>query len=145
MDTEDIIAKKDAEILALKSEIADLKKKLEEKDLEEIVFDTEVSEDEEPMVLKLPEEYQEEENPNLFQDPNAFMQFMQLMMNNNNLQMSQEDGEGEEEEDGEDEEEEDGEDEGEDEEEEDGEDEEEGEEENNDMPELINFDESILE
>jgi hypothetical protein len=40
------------------------------------------------MILKLPEEYQEEENPNLFQDPNAFMQFMQLMMNNN-LQMSQ--------------------------------------------------------
>jgi hypothetical protein len=143
MDIEDIIAKKDAEILALKTEIADLKKKLEEKDLEEIVFDTEVSEDEEPMVLKLPEEYQQEENPNLFQDPNAFMQFMQLMMNNNNLQMSQEDGEGEEEEDGEDEEEEDGEDE----EEEDGEDEdeEEGEEENNDMPELINFDESVLE
>jgi radical SAM superfamily enzyme YgiQ (UPF0313 family) len=88
MDIEDIIAKKDAEILALKTEIADLKKKLEGKDLEEIVFDTEVSEDGEPMVLKLPEEYQEEETPNLFQDPNAFMQFMQLMMNNN-LQMSQ--------------------------------------------------------
>jgi hypothetical protein len=135
MNTEDIIAKKDAEILALKTEIADLKKKLEEKDLEEIVFDTEVSEDEEPMVLKLPEEYQQEENPNLFQDPNAFMQFMQLMMNNN-LQMSQEDGEGEAEED--DEEEEDGEDEGE-------EGEEEDEEEGDDMPELINFDESVLE
>jgi hypothetical protein len=132
MDTEDIIAKKDAEILALKSEIADLKKKLEEKDLEEIVFDTEVSEDEEPMVLKLPEEYQQEENPNLFQDPNAFMQFMQLMMNNNNLQMSQEDGEDEEEEDGEDEEDE-------------GEEDNLDEGENNDMPELINFDESISE
>ena len=132
MDTEDIILKKDAEILALKSEITDLKKKLEEKDLEEIVFDTEVSEDEEPMVLKLPEEYQQEENPNLFQDPNAFMQFMQLMMNNN-LQMSQEDGEDE------------------DVEEDEGEGEHEGEEddldedESNDMPELINFDESILE
>ena len=125
MDTEDIIAKKDAEILALKTEIADLKKKLEEKDLEEIVFDTEVSEDEEPMVLKLPEEYQQEENPNLFQDPNAFMQFMQLMMNNNNLQMSQEDGE--------------------DDEGDEGEEDDLGDDENNDMPELINFDESISE
>ena len=91
MDIEDIIAKKDAEILALKTEIADLKKKLEEKDLEEIVFDAELSEDEEPIVLKLPDE----ETPNLFQDPNTFMQFMQLMMNNN-LQMSQEDADVEE-------------------------------------------------
>ena len=136
MNSEDIIAKKDAEILALKSEIADLKKKLEEKDLEEIVFDTEVSEDEEPMVLKLPEEYpEEEENPNLFQDPNAFMQFMQLMMNNN-LQMSQEDGEDEDVEENEGE--------GEDEEDE-GEEGDLDEDESNEMPELINFDESISE
>ena len=126
MDSEDIIAKKDAEILALKSEIADLKKKLEEKDLEEIVFNAEVSEDEEPMVLKSPDDYQPEENPNLFQDPNAFMQFMQLMMNNN-LQMSQEDDDDVADEDYDDVADEDDDDVA------------------DDMPELINFDESILE
>jgi hypothetical protein len=95
MDFSDILAEKDAEILSLRAEIAELKSKLEEKDLEEFEFQGDVSDEEEPMVLKLPDEYQEE-NPNLFQDPNTFMQFMQLMMNNN-LQMSQEDAEEEEE------------------------------------------------
>ena len=133
MDTEDIILKKDAEILALKFEIADLKKKLEEKDLEEIVFNAEVSEDEEPMVLKLPEEYQEED-PNLFQNPNAFMQFMQLMMNNN-VQISQEDEGDDNDEEG-------------DQEEADGEEDDEGDEEeveNEEMPELEIIDDIIPE
>jgi hypothetical protein len=92
MDFSDILAEKDAEILSLRAEIAELKSKLEEKDLEEFEFQGDVSDEEEPMVLKLPDEYQEE-NPNLFQDPNTFMQFMQLMMNNN-LQMSQDEEDG---------------------------------------------------
>jgi hypothetical protein len=90
MDFSAILAEKDAEILSLRAEIAELKSKLEGNDLEEFVFDTEVSDDEEPMKLLLPEE-PEEHNLNMFQDPNAIMQLMQLMMNNNNMQMGQED------------------------------------------------------
>jgi len=104
MDFSDILSEKDAEILSLRAEIAELRSKLEGKDLEEFVFDTEVSDDEEPMKLLLPEE-PEEHNLNVFQDPNAIMQLMQLMMNNN-MQIEQEDGD-EEQEDG-DEEQEDG-------------------------------------
>lgn len=92
MDFSSILAEKDAEILSLRAEIAELKSKLEGKDLEEIVFDTEVADDEEPMQLKLPEE-DEEQNPNVFQDPNAFMQFMQLMMMNNNNTVQNDDEE----------------------------------------------------
>jgi hypothetical protein len=91
MDFSALLAEKDAEILSLRAEIAELKSKLEEKDLEEIAFDNEVSGDEEPMILKLPQE-PEDQDANMFQDPNALMQFMQLMMmNNNNTQMGQED------------------------------------------------------
>jgi hypothetical protein len=91
MDFSAILAEKDTEILSLRAEITELKSKLEEKDLEEIAFDTELSGNEEPMKLKLPEG-PEEQNMNMFQDPNALMQLMQLMMMNNNMQMGQEDG-----------------------------------------------------
>jgi hypothetical protein len=89
MDFSAIVAEKDAEIFALRAEITELKLKLEGTDLEEIVFNTEVSDDEEPMKLLLPEE-PEEQNLNMFQDPNALMQLMQLMMNNN-MQMEEDD------------------------------------------------------
>lgn len=89
MEFSTVIAEKDAEILSLRLEIAELKSKLEEKDLEEVAFETEVPGDEEPMKLRLPEE-SEEPDANMFQDPNTLMQLMQLMMMNNNMQMGQE-------------------------------------------------------
>jgi len=81
MDLQAVIAEKDAEILVLRQEIAELKLKLDQPDLEEMEIDTDVSEDVEPMKLKLPED-PEDESPNIFQNPTAIMQFMQMMMGN---------------------------------------------------------------
>lgn len=93
MDFSAILAEKDAEILVLRAEIAELRSKLQETDLEEIAFETDISDEEEPMKLRLPQE-DEEQDENMFENPNALMQLMQLMMMNNNNNNSQMDEEG---------------------------------------------------
>jgi hypothetical protein len=99
MDYDKLLAEKDAEILELRSEIERLKSKFDEKDLEEINVDGRIEETDTPIVLKVPEELENEGvSGNVFDNQSAFLNFMNFMISRDSNQFEQDDVNGGEEE-----------------------------------------------